>query len=131
MFRRPRFKAQYHVRVVSEDETVLLWETGYRILRSRLIALLAPWLDGRHAVEEIASGVAEHLSPLDVMFGIQQLMEGGYIEEASNESENESAFFGLLGNKAPRPARAVQVRSAGNVEVGELEAGTPQLTHRS
>ena len=101
MLRRPRFKAHYHVRTVSDDETVLLWETGYRVLRSRLIALLAPWLDGRHTAENIASRLAEQLTPLDVTFGIQQLIDGGYIEDdESNKNDGERAFLGLLGTPA-------------------------------
>lgn len=116
MIHRPRFKPHYHVRVVSGNETVLLWETGYRVLRSRLIALLAPWLDGKHSLEEIASGLAKQVSPLDVVFGIDQLDAGGYIDRSEgDEHREERAFLALLGASAARTRRAVQLKVAGNV----------------
>ncbi|HEX4230758.1 MAG TPA: TOMM precursor leader peptide-binding protein [Bryobacteraceae bacterium] len=128
MPRRPRFKAHYHVRIVSEDETVLLWEAGYRVLRSRLIALLAPYIDGRRSVEDILSLLAPQLTPLDVTFGLRQLIDGGYIEDAEhNENEGERAFLGLLGAAALPPRSAVQLKSAGNAEISTLESALHRL----
>ncbi|MGC2657125.1 MAG: TOMM precursor leader peptide-binding protein [Bryobacteraceae bacterium] len=128
MFRRPRFKAHYHVRIVSEDETVLLWETGYRVLRSRLIAMLAPWLDGAHAVAEITAGLTGVLSPLDVSFGIEQLAEGGYLQEAEpDRNEPERAFLELLEADARLSHRAVQVRTAGKIDPNAMDSALREL----
>jgi ribosomal protein S12 methylthiotransferase accessory factor len=88
-----------------------------------LIVLLAPWLNGKHTIEEIQSGLAERLTPLDVTFGIEQLEQGGYIEEVQLDgSEAKQAFLGLLGAPADTARLAVQLRIAGEVAISGLEA---------
>lgn len=70
----------------------------------------------------------EQLTPLDVTFGIQQLIDSGYIEDdESNKSDGERAFLGLLGTTALPYHGAVRLKLAGNVEKRSLEAALLRL----
>ena len=50
MLNRPRFRPHFHVEVVPGEGVFLLSDSRQTLLRGRVYELVAPWLDGRPAV---------------------------------------------------------------------------------
>jgi ribosomal protein S12 methylthiotransferase accessory factor len=77
MIDRPRFRSHY--RVECEEAVTLYDERGSLRLESPLLRRLAPLLDGRSTVEEIAQRLGAGCSPVDVAFGLAWLEEHGLV----------------------------------------------------
>ncbi len=126
--RRPRFKSHFVVRILEPDLLFLLYETGYLTLEGRLWALLAPLLDGRNTIEEIAELLRDRLTIVDIRYGLAQLEQEGYIVDAgADEPPGVEAFREILGvgreEYRERLARVtVAVRAFGAVPAEAFEA---------
>jgi bacteriocin biosynthesis cyclodehydratase domain-containing protein len=72
------FRECYQAEVVGEDR-VVVWSDGCRVVEGRLVALLAPFLDGRYSADEIAERLARRTNVVDVGYGFEMLREAGLI----------------------------------------------------
>jgi ribosomal protein S12 methylthiotransferase accessory factor len=95
--KRPRFKRHLHVEIVDEDRVYLMHETGYHSLTGRLFFLLAPHVNGRNTVADIADRLADQLTPLDVRHGLALLEQEGLLIDGLHPDTAEGAFHDLLG----------------------------------
>ena len=102
MIERPRFKPHFHVEIVKPDQVYLFSEKNSFVLSGRLYGLLAPWLDGRHTVDEIVAGLQGEASFLGIYRALLLLAEKGYITENNeNLPEEVAAFWSQLGVAPP------------------------------
>jgi ribosomal protein S12 methylthiotransferase accessory factor len=77
--RAPRLKRHLHAVVVPPDAVWVFSELGHRVLESRLLALLVPLLDGRRTAEELADILDDRITASDVLHGLWQLEDAGYL----------------------------------------------------
>lgn len=94
---KPKFKEHFHVEVAPPKHVFLLSEKGHFTLKGRLYALLAPFLDGHHTVDEIVEQLQGQASATEVNYALTLLEQKGYITEADDILSSEaSAFWHLL-----------------------------------
>jgi ribosomal protein S12 methylthiotransferase accessory factor len=84
VIRRPKFKSHLRVEIVPPDLTFVLWESGHEILQGKLFFQIAPLIDGKNTVNDIAKN-SKKLSVFDVQSALLLLESEGYICD-SNES---------------------------------------------
>ncbi len=102
-------------------------ETGAVRLDAPLLRRLAPLIDGRTPVEEIARRLDGELSPVDVAFGLSWLEERGYVVEAESRAprglESLVDALGLDPRESRRRLRErpVALVPAGRANVEPLE----------
>ncbi|HET9529200.1 MAG TPA: adenylate cyclase, partial [Blastocatellia bacterium] len=85
MIRRPIFKSHLRVETVPPDLVFFLHESGYKVLQGRLIYLLAPLIDGRNTVAQIARQLKAEATAFDVRCGLLVLEAEGYINDAKDD----------------------------------------------
>jgi len=101
---KPRFRPDLHVEVVEPDNVFLLSETAYHTLSGRLYAILAPLIDGRHSVEQIARALSPAVSATQVHYALHRLKERGYVIDADlTLPESEAAYWSLHGKTVLTP----------------------------
>jgi bacteriocin biosynthesis cyclodehydratase domain-containing protein len=88
---RPKFKSCYRACTLAPDLFCLVSETDHTVLEGRLFPLLAPHLSGKNTVEEIIDKLAGSATAIDVHFGLAELEEEGWLDEAGAEPELEQA----------------------------------------
>ena len=97
MLIKPKFKEHFHVEVAPPEHVFLLSEKGHFTLNGRLYALLVPFLDGRHSVDEIVEQLQGQASATEVNYALTLLERKGYITEADDAlSPEATAFWNLL-----------------------------------
>jgi len=101
---KPRFRPDLHVEVVEPDNVFLLSETAYHTLSGRLYAILAPLIDGRRSVEQIARALSPAVSATQVHYALHRLKERGYVIDADlTLPESEAAYWSLHGKTVLTP----------------------------
>ena len=117
MFRRPVFKAPFHVAVVSPDLVVVAHDAGFRRLEGRIYPLLVPWIDGEHSVNEIVDQLQGRANPVDVHFGLTLLNEQGLLAEREDRWPRQLAALrdalGLDADVSDRRLQATRVSVQG------------------
>lgn len=97
MLIKPKFKEHFHVEVSQPKTVFLLSEKKHFVLNGRLYVFLAPFLDGRHTVEEIVEQLQGQASATEVNYALTLLERKGYITEADDALPSEAlAFLNLL-----------------------------------
>lgn len=80
MLTYPRFKPTYEVQI-REDGVLLVDGDRYLVLRGQVCLALAPYLDGRHRVEEIVASLAEHVPAAELYFTLMRMEDAGHLVE--------------------------------------------------
>ena len=93
MIRRPQLKPCYRCEVVPSEGVFLLSEQGHFLLRGAAYMQVAPFLNGRHTVEEIIEAVAPSLSAAEVYYALELLRRKGYVVEATALMPTAQAVF--------------------------------------
>ena len=123
----PKFKDHLQVQVIGGDKVLLLSDFGQRVLTSEPCAKIAPWIDGRRSVEEIARAVQESVSREQVLYIVEWLREKRYVSEAGNGCPvGTSAYWNALGAETAEvlgrlEARRVRSLVFGKAPVAEWE----------
>ena len=78
---RPRLKAHLTVRIVHPDRVFLLAEGSNHLVRGVAAVAIAPYLDGRHTVPEIASAVGDRVALGDCLFALAKYEHFGHLAE--------------------------------------------------
>jgi ribosomal protein S12 methylthiotransferase accessory factor len=125
--KRPRFKRHLHVEIVDESLVYLMHETGYHSLTGRLFCLLAPHVNGRNTVADIADRLADQLTPLDVRHGLSLLEQEGLLIDGHHPDTAAGAFQDLLGVEVADLQQRLQVKT---VSVTGPEAAVSGLAAR-
>ncbi len=84
---RPRFKLHLRVELVPPDLLVVTSEEHTTVLRGKLLPRLAPWLDGAHTIEQLATKMGAPATALDVRFGLSLLADEGLLFEPPTKAE--------------------------------------------
>ncbi|MCI0411855.1 TOMM precursor leader peptide-binding protein [bacterium] len=77
--RIPRFKSHLNVRISPPDLVFFLQESGYRAIQGRLPYLIAPLIDGKRSVSQIATLLNGKVSAEEVEWGILLLEAEGHV----------------------------------------------------
>src|SRR5262245_11478366 len=123
MLQRPNFKAHYRAEVVSGDGLVLLSETGHALLQGRLYELVAPYIDGRRTVDDIADLLRGQAAPSEVYEAVAHLEREGHLAEGEETMPAGEAALWALQEIVPQTAAQrleaarVSVRALGDVAV--------------
>ncbi|GAB1543503.1 hypothetical protein NUACC21_61780 [Scytonema sp. NUACC21] len=130
MFYKPMFNPHYHVRVVEPDTVYLLSEQGQCTLGGRLYVLLAPFLNGRHTVNEIAHQLRDEATLFEIHNVLTRLESEGYLAEAPDiVPQKVAAFWNALGVEPGNAIRKLQESRVSITAFGEVgvEAFIPVL----
>jgi len=127
MLHKPAFRACFHVERIDSYGVLLLSERGFSIVQGQAVEHLAPFLDGRHTVEEIVARCEGLLSEATIVQTLLRLEQKGFIAEAEAEVSEEHIFWNtahvVLGPTAPpQTGGAVSVTALGPLRAETLEA---------
>jgi ribosomal protein S12 methylthiotransferase accessory factor len=123
MIRRPKFKSYFHVRIVEPDMVLLLSESDCIPLQGRLTALLAPFVDGKHALEDFLEELKGRVTFADVRCGLFLLERAGVVVEGDDTEQLGVAAFRDFLNVDPNlfrsrlEAASVSVVSLGGIPI--------------
>jgi ribosomal protein S12 methylthiotransferase accessory factor len=122
--RVPRLKRHLHAEVVSPDTVWMFSELGHRVLESRLLAMLVPLLDGRRTAEELAEALEDRITASDVLHGLWQLEDAGYLSWSAGEdlAGPAAAYADLLGVTPSGVQSGDRARPVNVLELGEAGA---------
>ena len=84
MNRIPRFKSNFSVYAAPPNLIFFVNRSSYQILRGKLTYLLAPYINGKNSVQQIARKLKNKISDFDVEAGLLLLEDDGYITYAKN-----------------------------------------------
>jgi bacteriocin biosynthesis cyclodehydratase domain-containing protein len=121
MLRRPQFKPGFRVQVVAGEGVFLVSEERQVVLSGRLYELVAPQIDGRCSVDEIAARLRSQASAAEVYYTLARLEANGYAVESYDAFPLTEAAGWVLQGVAPAAAArrlaeiAVDVRTLGDV----------------
>ena len=122
MFNKPQFKPHFHIEVVEPSTVYLLSEQGHFALSGRLYVLLAPWLDGRHRLDDIVAQLEGQASAIGIYHALTRLESQGYLIEADNTLTKEvAAFWSLQGIEPARAASKLQNTSVSVTALGTVK----------
>ncbi len=133
MFERPKLRASARLDVVAPDLAVARSEDRVAVFEGRLVPLLAPWLDGRRTVAEIAAELAGRAHVVDLRFGLSLLAEKDLLVEGTGAVGGDTgAFLDALGagSAACRERlerAAVEVAALGSLATGPLASALDAL----
>ncbi len=97
MIRRPKFKSHFHVEIIEPDMVLLLSEDDCIPLRGRLTTVLAPFVDGKHTLDDILEELKGRATLADVRYGLSWLEKAGVVVEGDEtEPLGVAAFRDLL-----------------------------------
>jgi ribosomal protein S12 methylthiotransferase accessory factor len=100
----------------------VLGEREHYLLTGDLYTQLCPLIDGRRTVWELVAALAGTLSPPEVLYGVQRLLDGGYLTEAAPTMPPvPAAFWHSLGVEPADAARNLAQRPVTVETVGDLE----------
>src|SRR5436309_11456536 len=103
MLNRPRFFPHFHVQVVPGEGVFLLSGSRQTLLRGRLYELMAPWLDGRPAVD-VCDRLRGQASPAEVYYALAQLERKNYLCESEETLPARQAALWSSQQVAPATA---------------------------
>ncbi|NKE61452.1 TOMM precursor leader peptide-binding protein [Lentzea sp. PSKA42] len=125
--RRPRLKAHLVVRVVAPDKVFLLSETGHHLVRGEAAAAIAPLLDGRRTVPEIAAAVASEVSLPECLFALAKFHRFGHVVDGAPEADvRRTAAWDARGIDPGAASVALRVAEAGLIAVGDVDLSGPR-----
>jgi bacteriocin biosynthesis cyclodehydratase domain-containing protein len=84
VIRIPRFKSNFRVYAAPPDHVFFLGNGSYQILKGKLTCSLAPLINGKNSVQQIARKLKNKISDFDVDCGLLLLEDEGYITFANN-----------------------------------------------
>ena len=84
MNRIPRFKSNFRVYAAPPNHVFFLSKSGYQILEGKLTCLLAPFINGKNSVQQIARKLKNKISDFDLEAGLLLLEDEGYITYVKN-----------------------------------------------
>jgi ribosomal protein S12 methylthiotransferase accessory factor len=106
MLERPRLKPNLVAQVVPPETVYLLSEREHFALSGGLYALLAPYLDGRHTIDELVDRLENEVAAPEVFYALMQLESRGFLCEAEEGVAPEvAAYWSSLGLD-PRTTRS-------------------------
>jgi oxazoline/thiazoline synthase len=98
MITKPQFKACFHVEVLDAEQVFLLAEDRYSVLEGSVYARLAPHLNGRHTIAELAALLNGHVSFPELLYTVKKLEARGYVVEGDTSvAPAQAAFWQQLG----------------------------------
>jgi bacteriocin biosynthesis cyclodehydratase domain-containing protein len=133
MIAKPQLKAFYHVEVLQSDQVFLLGEDKYSVLEGRVYALLAPLLDGRHTIADLAALLGGNVSFAELLSTLKRLEARGYIVEGdASVPPAQAAFWHQLGLDAATAldrlrSTIVSVGSVGGADTEALQRALEQM----
>jgi hypothetical protein len=116
---RLRFKRCF--RVVQADHSVVavFCERAVRLLQGEVLAAVVGLLDGRRSRPEIVqTAAASGHDPIAVHLTLVELTALGLIEPASDQPDEGSAYWGLLGTDAISATAALSRARVGVLDLG-------------
>jgi bacteriocin biosynthesis cyclodehydratase domain-containing protein len=87
------FRECYQVEVLGEDRVVVWGSDRCRLLEGRLVALLAPLLDGRFSSDEIAERLAGRANVVDACYGLEMLRAAGLIGGVRSLGKRDGPYW--------------------------------------
>lgn len=126
MIQRPVFPSRFRVEIVAGEGVFLLSEDGHHALTGRLYERVAPFLDGRHAPDDIADRLEGSHSAAEVYYTLSVLEKKGVLQEAGPENPPPGREVpaphgpGSSGETIRRPG--VEIATLGGVSAGPLLA---------
>lgn len=123
MIRRPKFKSHFQVRIIEPDLVLLLSESDCIPLQGRPTALLAPFVDGNHTLEDVYQELKGRVTFADVYYGFSLLERAGVVVEGDDTEPLGLAAFRDYLNVDPNlfrsrlEAASVSVVSLGGIPV--------------
>ena len=98
MNRIPVFRNDIRIKIVPPDLCFFFYETGYEVLESHLICLIAPLINGKNSVSTIARKLKAELTSFDLECLLLLLEDEGFFEESMDESvQGFDLFSEVLG----------------------------------
>lgn len=125
--RRPRFKPCFKCEIVPSEGVFLISENSHFLLRGEAYIHLAPLLNGKYAVEEIADILQDKYSFVEIFYLLDRLHSKGYIADADIAVADEMAAFWEMLNLASEEANkrlgesTVSVISLGKIAAEPLK----------
>ena len=121
MIRIPRFKSHFRVCTVAPDLVFFIHESGYRVIRGRLLCLIAPLIDGKRSVSRIANLTKGKATSADVQCGILLLEAEGYLATKEQTlSPHLLQFYDGLNGDPELLAKSLQNKSIDFVSYGDF-----------
>jgi oxazoline/thiazoline synthase len=105
---RPRLKANFATEIVDGARVFLLAENRHFLVQGRGPVVVLPYLDGRHAIGEIAQAAGGELSLAQTLAAIRKFDAFGVLAEGRPDlSEPELAYWDALGLDPAAAAAAI------------------------
>ncbi|HSE43481.1 MAG TPA: TOMM precursor leader peptide-binding protein, partial [Acidobacteriota bacterium] len=93
----PAFKSYVRIKVVPPDLCFFFHDIGYRVLQSLPISMIAPFINGRNSVANIAEKLKGKFTEFDIECVLLILQEEGLLQDASDHYDiDRTAFTDLL-----------------------------------
>jgi ribosomal protein S12 methylthiotransferase accessory factor len=119
--RIPKFRNDLRIKVVPPDLCFFFHETGYEVLESHLICLIAPLINGKNSVSSIAKSLKGDLTSFDLECILLILEDEGWLENSSDEYiEDLDVFSELLGITAKAFEKEIKKSKINVVTFGEV-----------
>ena len=115
---RPAFKPHYLVLPIDEEGVVLLSERRRILLRGRLVAHLAPLLDGTRTMEAIVLALRDEATRAEIIAAVESLARKGHLHDQPSIPWRESAYWTIQDTDAPPRSAEVHVEVAGDLDRG-------------
>lgn len=124
---RPRLKANLVVRVVAPDKVFLVAERGHHLVRGEAAVAIAPLLDGRWSVPQIAAAVAETTSLAECMFALTKFQLLGHLVDGAPRADVRwTAAWDAKDIDPDDAAFALWDNTVGLVAVGDVDLTRPR-----
>jgi oxazoline/thiazoline synthase len=120
MIEKPRLKAHLSPHTVGADELFLLGDDRQHLLKSKAAVRLAPLLDGKRTVTEIAMELGGEFPLGEVMSAVAALERGGHLAEG-NGAVPTAAWWEAVDVDSHAAADSVAAAEVQIVAVGEVE----------
>ena len=124
--RNPRLRSGLHACVLDADHVVMLGAGVHLVIEGRLHALLMPYIDGRHSLEQIARRCAGEVTGTDVAFAVEWLADEGLLAAAPSPSSR------TLQTTVRNGIRVIETRDYLSLELAAIaaEVTTPWIPVR-
>ena len=101
-----QFKPHLELKILDSERAFLLGEREQFMLTGKLQVLMAPLLDGRRSVQELAAALEGRVSLPEVLYTLSLLEKRGYVVEVTSELSLEAAAFWQASGTPPAEAAA-------------------------
>lgn len=114
------------MRTVPPDLVFFVYESGYRVIRGRLLFLMAKWMDGKRTVADLVQRLDGKLSVVDIAAGLQLFEAEGVLADATEGAPSGiDLYCDTLGAKPKAFERKLQstrlqILSFGSVPASEF-----------